>query len=97
MSDNLQEIVDAIRKELREHGPMGAGFAIAHPSLKDPLVVEVTPDGVTAWLVKVTVGKRVLFDTGDRLCVHPDEFISGLYVFIRACIKAAIEGPPKPS
>lgn len=96
MSDNLQQIVDGIRTDLRRSGGWGF-YEIAHPELAHPLELNVRSDGATAWLVEVKVGDRVLFDTGDRLCVHPDELISSLYVFLRACIKAAKAPPARPS
>lgn len=94
MSDNLQQISDDIRAELRRTG----GWCvtdIAHHALKEPLRLDVRSDGVSAWLVTATCGDRVLFDTGHSLCVHPDEFLSGLYVFLRACIRALTMPAPK--
>ena len=93
-SDNLQQIVD----EMREHYSKGMGgiFEIASATLPAPIVVDVVPDGIM-WLLKVTCGERVLYDTGMATAVKPDEFLNGLYVFVRACMKAATTPPPKPS
>lgn len=95
MKDNLQKITDDIRADLAQRG-YGL-YTIAHPELRDPLELYIVPDGATARLVRVKVGERVLFDTGDQLCVHHDDLISGLYVFLRACIKAATTPPARPS
>jgi hypothetical protein len=93
--DNLQEITDGIRADLKKG--FGGKFQINHPELKHPLVLDVTPDGVSAWLVRMKCGDRILYDTGHAMCVNPDEFLSNLYVILRSAIKAAKTPPPKPS
>jgi len=94
MADNLQQIVD----EMRAHYRMGMGgiYEVASESLPAPLVIDVIPDGIM-WMLKVTCGDRVLYDTGPSRAVKPDEFLNGLYVFVRACMKAAVAHPSKPS
>jgi hypothetical protein len=57
--------------------------------------VEVTPDGVT-WLVRVSCGERIIFDATTTSCVNPDEFVNGLYVFMRGCLKAAQAPKARP-
>ena len=95
MKDNLQEIADGIRAELRRM-PFGS-WSIAHPSLKDPIDLDVAADGIS-WIVRVKCGERVLFDIVDNmLCVGPEEFLSGLYVVLRGVIKALTTPAPKPS
>jgi hypothetical protein len=93
-ADNVQQIVD----EMRQHyaGGMGGIFEIVSPMLPAPLVIDVVPDGIL-WMLKVTCGERVLCDTGMATAVKPDEFLNGLYVFVRACMKTATTPIPKPS
>ena len=92
--DNLQQIVDEMREHYAKN--MGGIFEIASATLPAPLVVDVVPDGLM-WLLKVSCGDRVLYDTGMAMAVKPQEFLSNLYVFVRACMKAAITPAPKPS
>jgi hypothetical protein len=95
VSDNVQQIADEIRAALRKG--YGGSFRIEHPDIAHPLDLDVIVDGATAWLVKLRCGERVLFDTGHQLCVKPDELISGLYVFLRAAIRAMTTPAPRPS
>jgi len=97
-ADNLQEIVDGIRTELKKG--FGGDFVIRHPHLREPLTMRVTVDGATAWLVRITCGRKVLIDTGHAMCFHPDEFMNDLYVIIRRCIRSLTTPAPesaKPS
>jgi len=91
-SAKLQIIVDDMRAELRKG--MGGFFRIVDERCPGPVNIDVTPDGIT-WLVTVKCGERTIWTTGDALSVKPDEFISGLYVFVVACLKAA--GKPSPA
>lgn len=90
MSDNLQQIVD----EMRRHLVVGsfAIWEIAHPALPKPLQLDVIPDGVT-WIVTVKCGDRSIFDGP----VDPEEFVASLYVFLRAAIRAAARPTAKPN
>lgn len=94
--DNLQEIVDNIRKSLRENG--GGGYwSIKHPLLKHPLELDVTPDGINCWFVSMKCGDTVLFDTGPTMCVEPEHFLFNLYVVFRQAIKILTTPKEKPS
>jgi len=100
VKDTLQETVDSIREELK--GGYGGLWSIEHPDLRHPLVLRVSPDGcgptgAAVWLVTLSCGGRVLYDTGLSRSVEPTEFASLLYVFLRAALNTVKAPPPKPS
>lgn len=95
MSDNLPQIVDGIRAEL-EKG-RGGHWIIEFPGFGRSLMLDVAVDGVDAWLVKLSCGKRILFNTGASSSVTPKEFKEGLEKFLRWGLHAAKQEPEKPS
>jgi hypothetical protein len=94
VADNLQQIVDEMRAHFRK-GPGGV-FEVESHTLPAPIVFRVIPDGIM-WMLKITCGERVLYDTGMTTAVKPEEFLNDLYVILRSCMKAAVTPPPKPS
>lgn len=88
----FQRFVDFVRKELAKG--FGGNFMLEHPKCPSPVVVRITPDGVS-WLVTVQCGDRFIFTNGEPQAVKPDEFVSGLYVFFVACLKAAAKPPAR--
>ena len=90
MTDNLQQIVDEMRDEIRARGLCLRQIVMA--GLPGDLEVEIIPDGVNS-IVLVRCGTRELHSFAAR----PEDIMRELYVFLRACIKAARTPPPKPS
>ena len=90
MTDNLQQIVDEMRDEIRARGLCIRQIVMA--GLPGDLEVEIIPDGISS-IVLVRCGTRELHHSA----APQDQIIQNLYVFMRACIKAARTPPPKPS
>lgn len=90
MVDNLQEIADEMREEVRTRGYCFR--EIVHAQLAHPLSVDLIPDGIN-WIVRVRCGERMISDT----FATRDTILNEMYAFLRACIKLAAAPPSKPS
>jgi hypothetical protein len=82
--NNLQEVVDSIRADLRDG--FGGFWRLHGDNIPKEILLEVRPDGVT-WLVGVSIGS----DYKENIAVDPKEFVSNLYVLVVKWLKEATE------